>query len=161
MDQNLLKFLLITSWNHGRKEKIEFVEIFVKNEMVKKIMGKFRNQVKTLKVNGMTRSAGIWTKACPNDAHWNCRISLSFLKSQSVWTRSVDMFCVFLSGTLLLGLAKFLHFFTVWVHQQYLLLEKMGKGLDISYQTAFFLGSTVKVLNCGFRNWLKTHRLQS
>ena len=44
------------------------------------MMVKFRNPVKTLKVNGMTRSAGIWTKACPNDADWNRGISFPFLK---------------------------------------------------------------------------------
>lgn len=33
--------------------------------------GGFRNQVKTIEVNGMTRGAGKCTKAFPNNPHWN------------------------------------------------------------------------------------------
>lgn len=41
-------------------------------------------------------------------------------------------------------------FFTVLVGQQCLLLEKMGKGWDISYQTAFFLAVQKSV-----KSWLQ------
>lgn len=67
-------------------------------------------------------------------------------------------FSVFLSSILVLGLANFEHLLHCLSWSTMPLLEKMGKGWGISYQTAFFLGCTVQVLNHGFSNWLKTHR---
>lgn len=37
--------------------------------------------MKAIKVNGITRNAGKWTKAWAINPHWNCRISFPFLKA--------------------------------------------------------------------------------
>lgn len=51
MDNDLLKLLLITSRNHGGKENIELIEIFVKKmKLLKEKKGKFQYQEKTVKV---------------------------------------------------------------------------------------------------------------
>lgn len=56
-------------------------------------MGKFWNGVKTLKVNGMKRSAGTPTKACPNDTQWgkikNSSILTYFGREKTVYINAI------------------------------------------------------------------------